>query len=133
MLIVVETQSKHAPLVHLIIERGSNTGFIDATIVIRHDDDAAVVAVADWDEANAPHDDDDVHSDFCEGQWYSEADSVVSLLDNIVEDHYHHHHSGIETIERKVVGGGVLSMMKMTAVCIHHICYCSGMRSIDRW
>ena len=62
MLIVVETQPKHAPLIHLIIERGSNTGFINATIVIRHDDDDA----ADWDEANAPHDDDDVHSDFCE-------------------------------------------------------------------
>jgi hypothetical protein len=96
VLIVVETQPKHAPLVHLIIERGSNTGFIDATIVIRHD----------GDEANAPHDVDDVHSDFCEGQWYSEADSVVALLDIIDDDHnhhHHHHHIDIETNEVKVV------------------------------
>ena len=67
VLIVVETQPKHAPLVHLIIERGSNRGFIDATIVIRHDDDDDDDDdAADWDEANAPHDDDDVYSDFCE-------------------------------------------------------------------
>ena len=117
MLIVVEIQSKHAPLVHLIIERGSNRGFIDATIVIRHDDD---VAAAHWDEVTSPH--DDVHSDFCEGQWYSETDSVVAVLD-IDNDVYHHnHHSGIETNGKKVgVGGGVLSMMKMMeGISIRH-------------
>ena len=106
VVLIIETQSKHKPLVHLI-ERGSNRGFIDATIVIRHD-------AADWDEANAPH---DVHSDFCEGQWYSEADSVVAVLD--VDDH-HNHNIGIETIEGNVVGG-VLSMMKMMeGISIRH-------------
>lgn len=96
VLLILEIQPKHAPLEHLI-ERGSNRGFIDATIIIKND-------AAGWYEKTAPY---DIHSDVCEGKWYSEADNVVAVLD-IDDDH-----------EGNV--GGVLSMMKMMeGISIRH-------------
>jgi len=104
VVLIVKAHSKLSASVYLS-ERWSMRGFIDATIMIRYN-------ATDWNEATAH----DTSNDFCEGQWYSEADSVVAVLD--IDNRMHRR---VISYDDGIIGG-VLSMMKTTreGISIRH-------------